>query len=128
MRRSLALTRKARFNPARPWSIGAFAAQWRREVGDARRFGRERVPGRYLEMDYGELVADPDRTVRGVCNFLDLEFDPAMLEYHRETDAGYASRPPAAGRAADTRTAQLARADGAAARSPVRGRRRRPPQ
>jgi hypothetical protein len=84
----LALTRKARFNPARPRSVGAFAAQWRLEVADARRFGRERVAGRYLEIGYGDLVTDPQRTLRETCEFLGLEFDPAMLEYHRATDAG----------------------------------------
>jgi Sulfotransferase family len=84
----LALTRKARFNPARPRTVGSFAAQWRREVEDARRFGRERVAGRYHEMGYGDLVTDPEGTLRDTCEFLGLEFDPAMLEYHRATDAG----------------------------------------
>ena len=99
----LALTRKARFNPARPRSVGSFAAQWRREVEDARRFGRERVAGRYLEMGYGDLVADPEGTLGAACEFLGLEFDTAMLDYHREIDAGTLrdhprlAEPPTAG-------------------------------
>jgi len=84
----LALTRKPRFNPARPRSLAPFAAQWRREIEGARRFGRERVPGRYRELRYEDLVADPEATVRDACEFLALEFDPAMLTYHRAPDAG----------------------------------------
>jgi hypothetical protein len=84
----LALTRKPRFNPARPRSLAPFAAQWRREIEGARRFGRERVPGRYRELRYEDLVADPEAKLREACEFLELEFEPAMLEYHRAPDAG----------------------------------------
>jgi hypothetical protein len=30
---------------------------------------------------YEELTADPEQTLKGICSFLDLEFEPAMLEY-----------------------------------------------
>jgi hypothetical protein len=84
----LALSRKASFNPARPRSLGAFAVQWRREVEGARRFGRDHGPGRYRELRYEDLVAEPEATLRLACELLGLEFDPAMLDYHRDADAG----------------------------------------
>ncbi|MCF6525107.1 sulfotransferase [Streptomyces sp. JJ36] len=30
---------------------------------------------------YEELTTDPETTVRGICEFLDIDFEPAMLEY-----------------------------------------------
>lgn len=84
----MAMTRKPRLNLARPRGLAAFAAQWRREVEAARRFGRTVAGGRYLELRYEDLVADPEARLREVCDFLGLEFDPAMLEYHREAEAG----------------------------------------
>jgi Sulfotransferase family len=84
----LALTRRPSFNWARPRSLGAVAVQWQREVDGARRFGRGAAAGRYLELRYEDLVADPYMRMRDVCEFLDLPFDPAMLAYHEAPDAG----------------------------------------
>jgi hypothetical protein len=81
------MRRRPRFNWARPRSLGAFAAQWRRELEGARRFGRERVAGRYLELRYEDLVAQPELTLHGISGFLGLEFEPEMLGYHRNRKA-----------------------------------------
>jgi Sulfotransferase family len=80
------MRRRPRFNWARPRGVGAFAAQWRREVEAARRFGREQAAGRYRELRYEDLVADPQASLRAVCEFLALDFEPAMLDYHRADD------------------------------------------
>jgi hypothetical protein len=80
----LAMSRRPRFNLARPRSVGAFAFQWRREVEGARRFGRSQAAGRYREVRYEDLVSEPEKILRESCEFLGLDFDPAMLEYHRE--------------------------------------------
>lgn len=79
----LAMTRKPRFNVSRPRALGDFAAAWRREVLAARRFGREHP---YFELRYEDLVEEPEARLRDVCAFLGLEFEPKMLEYHREAD------------------------------------------
>jgi sulfotransferase family protein len=79
----LAMTRKPRFNVSRPRALGDFAAAWRREVLAARSFGRAHP---YFELRYEDLVAEPEARLREICVFLGLEFDPAMLEYHREAD------------------------------------------
>ena len=83
----VAMTRKARLNPARPRSVPGFAVQWRREVEGARRFGAEAAAGRYLEVRYEDLVADPEAVTRRICTFLGLDFEPAMLDYHRSPPA-----------------------------------------
>jgi sulfotransferase family protein len=79
----LAMTRRPRFNVSRPRGLADFAAAWRREVLGARRFGR-RHPS--IELRYEDLVAEPEARLRDVCAFLGLEFEPAMLEYHRDAD------------------------------------------
>jgi hypothetical protein len=83
----VAMRRRPRFSWARPRGLGAFAAQWRREVAGARRFGRVRAAGRYLELRYEDLVATPESELRAVCAFLGLELDSAMLGYHRDGEA-----------------------------------------
>jgi hypothetical protein len=83
----VAMRRRPRFNWARPRGLGDFACQWDLEIGAARRFASTAARGRYLELRYEELVAEPERCLREICDFLELDFEPAMLEYHRGLDA-----------------------------------------
>ena len=82
----VAMKRRPRFNWSRPRGLLDFAWAWRQEVEEARSFGRTVARGRYLELRYEDLVADPEGKLRAICSFLGLEFEPAMLEYHRELD------------------------------------------
>jgi hypothetical protein len=82
----VAMRRRPRFNLARPRGIGSFACQWKLEVEGARRFGCRLGPERYLELRYEELVAEPEASLRRVCEFLGLAFEPPMLEYHRHIE------------------------------------------
>jgi hypothetical protein len=87
----LAMTRRPRFNLSRPRGVGDFACAWRREVRAAQRFGRSHP---YFELRYEDLVAEPESRLREVCAFLELEYEPAMLEYHRREDPSlYADHP-----------------------------------
>jgi hypothetical protein len=92
-----AMRRRPRFNWARPRGLLSFACQWRTEVEGARRFA---PAGRYRELRYEDLVADPEARLREVCAFLGLEFEPGMLEYHVEglVDHPKLAEPPGAGR------------------------------
>ena len=64
-----------------PRTIGEAARTWRRHVS-AGRAGALRLPHhRYLELRYEDLVADVEASVRQVCDFLALEYDPVMLEF-----------------------------------------------
>lgn len=60
---------------ARHWASRVQAA--RRHAGDLRR---------YLEIRYEDLLLNTETTLRRVCDFLDLPFDPAMLDYHLRAD------------------------------------------
>ena len=46
-----------------------FACQWRTEVTAAQGLGRRVGPGRYLEVRYEALVADPDAELERICDF-----------------------------------------------------------
>lgn len=78
----LSMRRHPRFNWARPQGLGGFACQWELEVRGARRFGAAAARGRYLEVRYEDLVAEPERRLREICAFLGLSFEGEMLEYH----------------------------------------------
>jgi hypothetical protein len=69
-----------------PWwtkdSIHAMAL-WTAAVDRGRRAGKRLGPGAYLELRYEDLVADPEREMRRVCDFLGETFEAAMLEPQR---------------------------------------------
>jgi Sulfotransferase family len=45
----------------------------------------------YTEIHYEDLVRDPASTLKRVCEFLELEWEPVMLDYHRHSAARLAS-------------------------------------
>lgn len=52
-----------------------------RRYADALEAARARWPGHVLR--YEDLTADPEGELRRLCEFLDVPFEPAMLEYDR---------------------------------------------
>ena len=88
---------------AHPRDIAGFACQWRTEVRDAVALGRRVGPGRYLELRYERLAADPEVALRAVSEFAGLEFDPVMLTYPGTLDLAAKphqarlAQPPTAG-------------------------------
>jgi len=79
--RDAALSRQSRAIEE-PAPIGVLAKRWKRRILVARRHGR-RVR-HYMEARYEDLVIDPEPTLRRICEFLKLEYDPAMLRYHEQ--------------------------------------------
>jgi hypothetical protein len=57
-----------------------------------KRYGYLHALGRVLLVRFEDLLADAEATLRRVCGFLELEYSPAMLEFHRKdlvrTNAG----------------------------------------
>ena len=96
---------------AHPTDAAEFACLWRKEVGDARALGRRLGASRYHEVRYEELVASPEETVREICAFAAIPFEPAMLDYTGAVDV---SAKPHQQRLLD---ASHARACGAGART-----------
>jgi hypothetical protein len=59
--------------------------RWKRAVREGRSQGASLKPGRYLEVFYERLTAEPVSQLTSVCEFLRIEFVPDML--HAERDA-----------------------------------------
>lgn len=76
-----------------PSSLAQAAVYWVANVESGRRAGRWLGPDRYVEVQYERLVIEPEPTVRRLCAFLDLPFDPAMLTYSRRAPELAASDP-----------------------------------
>lgn len=99
-----------------PDTVAEAAEQWASGIAKAHRQAK-RV-SHYMELRYEDLVADPEPGLRRVGEFVELEWDPAMLEYHlgaeqrmaevtRDFDRGSGPAIPAAVRAErHTRVAQ----------------------
>jgi len=43
-------------------------------------------PERFAFVRYEDLILDPEPTLREVCRFADLDFEPAMLAFHEHAD------------------------------------------
>jgi hypothetical protein len=71
---------------AQPRTVPQFAARWRTEILSARRLGRH-AGSRYLELRYEDLVAEPERELRRVCEHGSLPWEPEMLDHTRVSDA-----------------------------------------
>jgi hypothetical protein len=82
--RDVALSRERRTD-AEELSVERHAMIWKRRINRARR--QEVRLKHYLEIRYEDLVRDPEDTLRTVCEFIELPYDPAMLTYH-ERSAG----------------------------------------
>jgi sulfotransferase family protein len=64
-----------------PDSVDEAARRWRRKVLRARQQAARLR--HYREVHYEDLVADPEPTLRSVCEYIELPWDPAMLDYPR---------------------------------------------
>jgi len=59
------------------------AATWKLRVETGRRLGAQLGDRRYREIRYEALVRDPERELRALCEWLELDFTPAMTEFHK---------------------------------------------
>jgi Sulfotransferase family len=67
-------------------SVLSYAQRWTESIYAARAFARAR-PGRLFSVVYERLTRDPEVAVGELCAFVDLPYEPAMLEeFGREAD------------------------------------------
>ncbi|MDQ3962331.1 MAG: sulfotransferase [Actinomycetota bacterium] len=67
--------------PFGPKTVGRAARLWARRVKTGCDSGRALPKGRYLEVNYEDVVDDAEGEIKDICDFLDLDFDPGMLDY-----------------------------------------------
>ncbi|HWM21865.1 MAG TPA: sulfotransferase [Ilumatobacteraceae bacterium] len=65
----------------------ALAIDWRRRVEAGRAAGARLGAHRYHEVRYEQLVADPAEPIAALCNFLDLDYEPGMLQFFERRDS-----------------------------------------
>lgn len=70
-------------------SIGAKCQLWKRAIEQHHRFAVA-LGDRYMTVRYEDLVGEPERQLRAVCDFLECQFSPAMLDYHSRDHLGFA--------------------------------------
>jgi len=70
-----------------PNSVYSGADLWRRYVMAVRDSARRLPAGAFMEIRYEDLCAAPEATIRGLCEFLDEEFDARMLAPHETRSA-----------------------------------------
>lgn len=63
-----------------PKDIGAAALSWKEFVSEGRTAG-QRLGERYLEIHYEDILESPEKSVRSLCEYIDLPFDSVMLRY-----------------------------------------------
>ncbi|MBA3561161.1 MAG: sulfotransferase [Actinobacteria bacterium] len=71
---------------AHPDTPAEFACLWRTEVAAARRLGLRVGSSRYLEVRYEDLVAGLEGVILEICEFANLPYEPAMLDYTQAVD------------------------------------------
>ncbi|KAA0274947.1 MAG: sulfotransferase, partial [Acidobacteria bacterium] len=81
--RDVALSQRERAIGGEATTMTAMAERWQRRIIAAREGATEIRAGTYLEIRYEDLVGDTEATLRLICELVELDFDPAMLEYHR---------------------------------------------
>ena len=60
------------------------ARLWRNRIRRAQRMSRN--VDHYMEVRFEDLVADTEGVLRKVCDFVELDFDPVMLDYHERAE------------------------------------------
>jgi hypothetical protein len=68
-----------------PDSVTKAAKKWKRRIEN----GRSQASGlnHYLEVHYEDLILDTEPTLRRICDFCELPWDPAVLKYHERAEA-----------------------------------------
>ncbi len=79
--RDVALSQSARALNEQP-PPAEQAARWVKRITKSRDQAAKLGGDRYIEARYEDLVRDPEPVLRRICEFVALDFDPAMLTYY----------------------------------------------
>jgi hypothetical protein len=73
-----------------PETYAQSARLWRNRIRKARKMAPSIE--HYIEIKFEDLVADTEGVVRRVCDFVELDFDPVMLDYHERAEQRLAEK------------------------------------
>lgn len=60
-----------------PWAV----ERWKTSVYAARKAEKQLGPAGFLEVRYEDLVTAPEQTLKAICDFAEIAFQPQMLDY-----------------------------------------------
>ena len=61
------------------------ANRWINSIQLAQSFG-SRIKGNYMEIRYEDLVTNPEDAIKNTCKFLDIIYDPKMLDHTKQVE------------------------------------------
>lgn len=64
--------------------------RWLNDVGEGLRL-KDRYGEDLLEIRYEDLVGNPKESLKAVCAFIGVDFEPSILEYHKKGDREYSA-------------------------------------
>ncbi|MDX8339300.1 sulfotransferase [Draconibacterium sp. IB214405] len=70
------------YKPQLPLSMDKIAVEWMENNKKIEQLNEE-IPDRYLLVKYEDLLTTTKEILLKICNFLDLEFEHSMLDYHK---------------------------------------------
>jgi len=73
-----------------PETYAQSARLWRNRIRKARKMAPSIA--HYEEVHFEDLVADTEGVLRRVCEFIELDFDPVMLDYHERAEGRLAEK------------------------------------
>lgn len=69
------------------WGLGTNAytgaLRWKREINDQLCF-MEKYPDLFLLVRFEDLLQDMESCIRAICDHIDIEYEPCMLQYHQK--------------------------------------------
>lgn len=73
-----------------------YIKRWRRAAQMHDAYAGQLTEDRYRLVHYEDLVRNPEPTLRSICQFLELPWNPSMLEHHRRPELGQVDFRPQA--------------------------------
>ena len=73
-----------------PETYAESARLWRNRIRKARKMAPSIE--HYMEVQFEDLVDDTEGVLRRVCDFIELDFDPVMLDYHERAEGRLAEK------------------------------------
>ena len=67
-----------------PTNLYTACLAWQHYVKAMLHAKKELPAGSYLEVRYEDFVTEPDSGISGICDFLEIEYDPTMVRYYKQ--------------------------------------------
>lgn len=63
------------------------AQEWGKAQRTALKMRAQTSPNQFFSLSYEMLISDPEPTLQALCQFLEVEYSPSMLDFHQSSEA-----------------------------------------